>query len=629
MSDWNESVSDGGETRASLGPAKEVLVSGASPVRDTPLPRDESRWFWIKLILQPVLFLLCGLLLFVFLGVAQRYGWIRGEGGATGGASVSANAKHQRYICPMMCTPPLSEPGRCPVCGMELVPATADGGHQNTHSVQIQPAARRLANIRTVAVTSMPVTHTIRAIGEIRYDEGSLKTISAYVDGRLDRLYVDYTGAVVRKGDDLALLYSPELYSGQVELLFARKSRGASGISSNDDLYRSARERLLLLGMTDPQIDQLESAGQATSRLRLQAPISGTVIEKKSVEGEYVAKGDVIFRLADLSSVWLMLRLFPEDAAMVRYGQKVEAELQSMPGQTFGGRVAFIDPQVDPKTRTVGVRVTMPNDAGLVRIGDYAKATLEVPPVENRGGPIYDPELAHKWISPRHPHVIADAPGTCPICGVPLVPASQFGFTEEPGIQTATLVVPRDAVLVAGNNSVVYVETAPGEFEMRRVVLGPHSAGKTIIRSGVQLGERIAVRGNFLIDSQMQLAGNPSLIDPTKANDKLGEPALEELLAALADLSPEDRALAQQQVICPVTESPLGSMGTPLKIDVNGKAIFICCEGCREALLSEPDKYLARLTAGVSDHARDVVSPTEEETMELPPIAAPQEIPQE
>ena len=406
---------------------------------------------------------------------------------------------------------------------MELVPATSGGGKTDSRSIHVDPATRRVANIQTVTVASLPVTRTIRAIGELRYDEGTLKTISAYVDGRLDRLYADYTGVVVKEGDHLALLYSPRLYSGQVELLLAKKARDRgrsttlAGVSeSNDELYNSAKERLILLGMTEMQIEHLEEAGEANSRMHLCAPIGGTVIEKLAVEGQYVKEGDAIYKLADLSTVWLMLRLFPEDAATIRYGQKVSAEVQSLPGRTFTGRVAFIDPNVDPKTRTVGVRVVIPNQDGLLRVGDYAKATIDVPLGDSHQSLAYDPELANKWISPRHPHVIADAAGDCPVCGVELVPAAHFGFTDEPSVHGEALVVPRDAVLMAGNNSVLYVETEPGRFEIRRVVLGPSVGDQIVIRSGVKPGEQVATRGNFLIDSQMQLAGNPSLIDPTR-----------------------------------------------------------------------------------------------------------------
>jgi Cu(I)/Ag(I) efflux system membrane fusion protein len=589
-----------------------------------PVAPVDARRFWIKLFMQPLLLLAAGIILLIGLGVAQRMGVLSSGGGAR--VQTTAASADALYICPMMCTPPRSEPGRCPVCGMELVPTTAGVGDSDSQSVQIDSAARRVANIRTVQVTSTSMQRTIRAIGELAYDEGGLRTISAYVDGRLERLYADYTGVVVKKDDHLAMLYSPRLYSSQVEVLLARQALEQSQSStlqrtlqSNQELYASAKQRLIELGMTESQIAELERAGQANSRLQLCAPIGGTVIEKFAVEGQYVKEGDPIYRLADLSSVWLMLELFPEDAAMMRYGQKVEAEVQSLPGRKFTGRVAFIDPNVDPQTRTVGIRVVIPNDGGLLRVGDYAKSTIEAPLNGGPNSPVYDPELAGKWISPRHPHVVQDSPGVCPICGMPLVPASQFGYSDMPVASDVALVVPRDAVLSAGANSVLYVETVPGRFEIRRVVLGPSVGDQMVIHSGVELGEQVATRGNFLIDSQMQLAGNPSLIDPVRYSPA-GDSKADVIATSLAALSPENRRLADQQGICPVTEAPLGSMGMPKIVDLGGRTVFICCESCREPLLAEPDKYLFRLASRPAERTLQSTAPSDDLQMDLPEI---------
>jgi membrane fusion protein, copper/silver efflux system len=593
--------------------------------------REARRW-WIKLFVQPALFLAAGVALIASLGLAQRQGWIT-AGGSNHPLPPSV-ASDVRYICPMMCTPPQNQPGRCPVCAMELVPAASGSGDTDEMSIQVDPVARRVAHIRTAAVQAVPHSRRIRAIGEIRYDEGALATISAYVDGRLDRLYADYTGVHVKLGDRLAWLYSPELYSTQVELTESRRAMkdppyaaASRLVQPQQRLYEAARQRLIELGMTEAQVSQLEQAGEANSRMHLCSPISGTVIEKLAVEGQYVKTGQPIYRVADLSAVWLMLELFPEDAATIRYGQRVTAEVQSLPGRVFPGRVAFVDPIVNPKTRTVGVRVVVQNEAGLLRIGDYAKAQIEVPLTAHDGPPtpIYDQELAGKWIGPRHPHVIEDAPGVCRICGTALVPATAWGFTSTPIDPHKSLVVPRDAVLMAGQNSVLYVETEPGRFEIRPVVLGPSTGGQTVILRGVTEGEQVAVSGNFLIDSQMQLAGNPSVIDPTRAKPRRatppegvpsGEPlagaterqspeltasqatgdTASKVVEALARLSPADRKLAEQQKICPVTEMLLGSMGLPVKVDVNGRLVFICCAGCRKNLLAEPEKHLAKIS---------------------------------
>ncbi len=644
MNESEKSAAQTTEESVAADPAN-PQPDAAAAARQPAQERQEARRWWIKLFVQPALLLACGAMVIVGLGVAQQLGFI--SAGTSGGQShASAGGEAARYICPMMCTPPQSEPGRCPVCAMELVPSTSGGGNTDSRSIQIDPAARRVANIRTVAVTSMPVIRTIRAIGELSYDEGTLKTLSAYVDGRLDRLYADYTGVVVSQGDHLALVYSPRLYTAQVELLLAKKARQDSRSATltrvtqfKRDLYESSRQRLIELGMTAPQIDQLERAGEANSRMHLCAPISGTVIEKFVVEGQYVKEGQAIYRLADLSTVWLMLELFPEDAATIRYGQKVEATLQSLPGRTFTGRVAFIDPTVEPKTRTVGVRVVIENRDGLLRVGDYAKATIEAPltgSVDRQGG-IYDPELADKWISPRHPHVVESSAGKCRICGVDLVPAARFGFTAEASAGDEALVVPRDSVLMAGSNSVLYVETEPGRFEIRRVVLGPSCGDQIVVLSGVKNGEQVATRGNFLIDSQMQLAGNPSLIDPTKAEPKIDQAMPAEVIAALSKLSTEDRRLAESQRVCPVTMMLLGSMGTPKKVDVNGTPVFICCDGCRESLLDDPEGYLAKLaTAAATEDSHEGapqidlppigVPEVVERQADLPPIEAPQAV---
>lgn len=618
----------------------ETTSNSPTPLQQTPtsgsVERGDSRRWWVQLIAGPLLFLAVGATLIAALGLAQRWGWV--SAGSGGEIVASSGGDTRTYICPMLCTPPQVGPGRCPVCEMELVPAASGGGASDTKSVQIDSAGRRIANIRTVAAQSKPVTRQIRAVGELHYDEGALKTIAAYVDGRLERLYADYTGVVVEKGDHLALVYSPRLYSAQVELLLAKQAHNDSRDSSlarvqrsSEEIYRSARQRLIELGMTEEQILELESASEANSRLHLCAPISGTVIKKYATEGQYVKEGQPIYELADLSTVWLMLQLFPEDAAAIRYGQQVTAVVQSLPGREFTGRVAFIDPVVDTQKRTVGVRVVMPNEKGLLRVGDFAKATIETPlGAAPGGGLVYDPELASKWISPRHPQVVEDTPGKCPLCDIDLVPASDLGFTSDPSAAGEALVVPRSAVLVAGESSVLYVETEPGRFEIRNVVLGPRSGDQVVVLDGLAAGEKVAVSGNFLIDSQMQLAGNASLIDPTKAEpsmefdldeDNLPPIGMPMMIAAddptspsamtpmssvnaedetLGELSPEDAKLVAQQALCPVTDMELGSMGMPVKMMVEGRTVFLCCEGCRSRLLAEPAKFLAKLDSAAN-----------------------------
>ncbi|MCO8120877.1 efflux RND transporter periplasmic adaptor subunit [Stieleria sp. TO1_6] len=455
----------------------------------------------------------------IMIGLAQRFQWITPDGffggGGAEGVSNSQGSGEKRYICPMMCTPPSTQPGRCPVCAMELVEVTSNSGGDGI-SVTIEPSARRLVGIRTAQSKLGEVTRTIRTIGSIDFDESRLSTISAYIDGRLEQLYADYVGVQVREGDDLALIFSPKMFTAQTEYVASLESKSVGRFSVNSsDLRVMAEENLGELGMTSEQIAELKKTRKPQSRIRIKSPQTGTVLEKTAVEGDYVKTGQKIYRIADLTSVWMMLDLFPDDAALIRFGQQVEAEIQSRPGEVFTGRVAFIDPTVDPTTRTVQVRVEVMNFDGKLRPGDYATARITVPAIPT--DLVYDPALSGKYISPMHPQVIRDDPGDCPLCGMSLIPTRQLGYADNPQPQQRVVSVPRDAVLLTGDNGVIYVETEPGRFEIRRVTVGALNDTQAVIVEGLSAGETVATDGNFLIDSQMQLAGNPSLLDPSKA----------------------------------------------------------------------------------------------------------------
>lgn len=485
------------------------------------LPNDtidrvpESKLRRYLAILRPflLLFLFLGtiVVLIVLVGFAQRFGWITSGGG---GGAADSDAAEIIYYCSMHPHIREKEPGKCPTCDMALVLFTDD---------RLTPAMRRIAGIETEPVRRMELRRTVRAIGSIRYDEGSIKTIAAYIDGRIERLLADYTGVKVEQGDEMAILYSPELYAAQVELLQAVRMREEAARGRLDRLVdtqtafaEAARQRLIEMGMTDDQVSAIVESETAQTRMTIHAPRTGTVIEKFVVEGQYVSRGTAIYRIADLSNVWVMLEMFPEDAALVRYGQRVEVEVQSLPGRTFHGRVAFVDPFVDETKRTVGVRVVMLNEQGLLRPGDYATARIHSPAIASQQ--VYDPDLAGQWISPRHPQIVQSEPGPCPLCGIPLVPATEYGYAAEPIDETLPLVIPRNALLRVGNTSVVFVEVEAGKFETRSIVIGPVTEEHVVVVEGLKLDELVATNGNFLIDSQMQLAGKPSLMDPTQAS---------------------------------------------------------------------------------------------------------------
>ena len=500
--------------------ASATNVSPATP--PAPPYRKQIAWFGRKLL--PVgLFLAAGIALIVVVGIAQRLGWLRVTEGASNAVAAAVGSI---FTCPMHPQIRQPAPGRCPICGMALVPASSGAADLNEFSVKIEPAQRRLASIQTAKAESSTLEATLQTVGAIAIDESRQATIAAYIDGRLERLFADYTGVDIAKGDHLAVIYSPQLYAAQVEYVEARRASGASGglaavRQAQEALAANTRQRLREFGMTDVQITELESTGKAQSRLTIYSPQGGTVVEKLAVEGNYVKSGDPIYRIAELSTVWLLLKLFPEDANRIRFGQRVEAVIQSLPGETLVGRVAFIDPTVDPKTRSVGVRVELLNEHGRLRPGDYAAASITLP--IGPQGKVFDADLAGKWISPMHPQIVRAESGQCPICGMDLVPTSKYGFTDEPLPQPESLHVPRPAVLLAGGNSVIYVEIKPGEFEIRPVTIGPILRDKIVILEGLKAGEHVATAGNFLIDSQMQLAGKPSLIDPTRAVAKSKE----------------------------------------------------------------------------------------------------------
>ncbi len=562
---------------------------------------------WFKLFAQPVIAVAVIVLLVFAFGYAQRLGWFTSADSSTT-ETAQANDNFE-YVCPMLCVPPSKEPGRCPVCGMELQARETSGDSKDVYGLTIDPASRRLANIQTVVAATVPLVRPVRALGRISEDETSQATITAWVDGRLEDLLVDFTGAEVARGQALAVLYSQELYSAQVELLEAKKALDTDDsarqrvVDFNQRFYEGARQRLRELGLPDSQVNEIERRGVANSRIRIVSPIRGTVTQKMVVEGEYVETGTPLFEVVDLSRVWLMLQLFPEDAALIRYGQNVAVTMQSLPGREFQGRVAFVSPTIDSRTQTIPVRVIIDNEAGLIRIGEFAQAVVKID-VTAAGEVLdefYDPQLADKWISPQHPHIVSDQPGQCPVCGEDLVPASEFGYVSWQPARQGSVVVPRSAVLMSGVESVAYVETEPGRFEFRQVNIGQIVGDQVAIISGIEPGEMVVVNAPFTLDAAFNMAGKPSLIDPTRGvpeDQTLKELTPEQLTAieeAFSELSDGDRQLAQSQEICPVTEFALGSMGVPLKVDVQGRIVFICCEGCRDRLVSDPEKYFAIL----------------------------------
>jgi len=470
-------------------------------------------------------------------GLAAGY-LLRGGGTPGGGesgkaaaeAGVPEPAKPTIWTCPMHPQIRLPEPGQCPICFMDLVPLEESaGGDESPRRLEMSPAAVKLAEIETSPVVRAFPEKQIRMVGKVDYDETRLAYIAARVPGRLDRLFVDYTGVPVRKGDHLVYLYSPELFATQEALIQALRSVEKLEGSGSEivrqtarENVNSARERLLQWGLTQEQIDEIEKRGEPSYRLTIYSPISGVVIHKNALEGDYVTTGSRIYTIADLSQVWVKLDAYESDLVWLHYGEHVEFEVEAFPGDRFDGRVAYIDPVLDAKTRSVKVRVNVDNRRGFLKPEMFVRAVVK--PKVALGGMVMDPALASKWICPMHPEVIEDGPGECPRCGMSLVTTASLGFSEATADRMAPLVIPTSAPLITGKRAVVYVRVPGAErptFEGREVVLGPRAGDVYLVQEGLSEGDEVVRNGAFKIDSSLQILARPSMMSLT-ATDTSG-----------------------------------------------------------------------------------------------------------
>lgn len=400
------------------------------------------------------------------------------------GDTHTTHAGHEQqaslWTCAMHPQIRLPSPGDCPICGMDLIPvATTTGG---LRTLTISPASRALMNIATAPVERKYVSHEIPMVGKVDYDETHFGYITAWVPGRLDRLYVDYTGVQVNKGDHMVYIYSPELYSAQEELIQALKYRSdrpeSTRFTPSIDLVESSREKLRLLGLTDAQITQIESQDRPSDHLTIYAPLNGVVIDKLKQEGEYVRTGERIYTVADLNQVWVFLDAYESDLTWIRYGQDVTITTEAYPGEEFHGRIAFIQPVLNDKTRTVKVRVNVPNPKGKLKPDMFVHAVVR--PQVAAGGRVMDPSLSGKWICPMHPEIVKDNPGTCDICGMPLVRAKTLGYVTPEGDEgEPPLVIPYSAALVTGRRAVVYIELPVIASKIETAYQGTAAAVKT------------------------------------------------------------------------------------------------------------------------------------------------------
>jgi Cu(I)/Ag(I) efflux system membrane fusion protein len=411
-------------------------------------------------------------LVVILLASLAGLGWFLRQGKPAGKeTSEKAETARHIYTCTMHPFIIRDKPGSCPICGMELVrkieaaPAT---GAQSPEEKQAAEAAgnvalssrqRVMANVATVEAKMEQLDKEISAVGVVQYDQSRQAKVTAWVAGRIDKLDANTVGANVSKGRPVAELYSPDLVATQEEYLLAVRSRDQlrnspiASISRNGDgLVASAKQRLLLLGVREAQIVELERSGRPSMRLPIFTPLSGVVIEKMVQQGQYVSMGEVLLNIADLSSVWVELEVYENEFSGIHAGQQVQIRSQSFPGSSFSGRVALIYPFLDPKTRTVKVRVTLSNPGMKLKPDMFVNAIIRTP-----------------------------------------LPPS--------------IVVPVTAVMDTGKRQVVWVESSPGTYEARNVVAGDRVNDRVRIVSGLNAGEKVVVSGGYLIDSESQLRG--------------------------------------------------------------------------------------------------------------------------
>jgi Cu(I)/Ag(I) efflux system membrane fusion protein len=458
-------------------------------------------------------------------------------------AAPAKDAQAVQWSCSMHPHILLPEAGDCPLCGMDLTPihagptGGAGGGDRNEPLLRTSPESRALMRVETFPVERRFVERDLPLVGRVTVDDTRLAHLTSWVGGRLDRLFVNSTGVQVIEGDHMVSIYSPELVAAQGEFLAALRSPALSSSEEGRGTYvEAARDKLRLLGLSHAQLAEIESAGVASEHITILAPRSGTVIEQHVFEGMYVKTGTRIFTIADLSRLWVVLDAYESDLPWLRYGQKVSFTIDAVPGEVFQGKIGLIDPVLDPATRTVKVRVQVDNTAGLLKPEMFVRAHVFATVASN--GRVLDPELEGRYICPMHPEVVADGPDACPECGMDLVPAEELGYVvADTAAAVAPIVIPRSAPLITGRRAVVYVElpaeegeTGPsGIFEGREIVLGPRAGEWYVVREGLKEGERVVVKGNFKIDSALQIQARPSMM--SMAGDEPGEPGPPDLTA--------------------------------------------------------------------------------------------------
>ncbi len=383
-------------------------------------------------------------------------GWLifGGEGSSSHDHSAEAATE---YTCSMHPQIRQQGPGKCPLCGMDLILVSSVSSSSNPLVHEMTPEAVALANIQTTTVKSVSATNELTLTGKTKVNEQQLSVVTAKFPGRIEKLFVNFEGQEIRKGEKLATIYSPELVTAQRELLEAKKMANIS-----PQLYEAAKEKLRLWKISDKQIEQIESSGNVTTTLDVDADASGVVTKRQVALGDYVSTGSIMMEIANLSSVWVVLDAYESDLSWIKTGSTITFTVPSLPGREFTAAIQYINPVVNPETRSVDVRAVVPNTGNFLKPEMMVNATLQT-------------KLAAK---------------------------------------ASGLVVPASAVLWTGKRSIVYVKQkgSTPAFERREITLGARMKNMYLIENGLNEGEEVVSNGVFAVDASAQLSGNYSMM---------------------------------------------------------------------------------------------------------------------
>jgi Cu(I)/Ag(I) efflux system membrane fusion protein len=377
------------------------------------------------------------------------------------------NTEETIWTCSMHPQIRQSEPGECPLCGMDLIPLSNNNSEKkkDNFTFTMSEESTALANVQTYKVTKKDPIYKINLTGKIAADERKLKSITADFSGRIEKLYVDFTGERIIKGSKLGTIYSSELISAQKELIEAYKNKMVNPL-----LYNAVREKLELWNLTEEQINSIEENQKVLTEIDFYSTMDGIVMNKNISKGDYVNKGDIIFEIADLSSVWVLIDAYENDISLLKIGDNINFTIPSLPGKSYETQISFIDPIINELTRTASVRAQVQNSNYLLKPGMFVNA--EINSMRNNSS------------------------------------------------LNNSLLIPKSAVLWTGLRSVVYVkveENSPS-FEMREVILGESTGEYYIVKKGLQENEEVVANGVFAVDAAAQLNGKYSMMNRPESN---------------------------------------------------------------------------------------------------------------